>query len=101
MGALRYGWHMEFIRDPDKNALLQRTRGLGFEVIVTAIMTGGLVANMPHPHRERYPHQWVFIVAINNYAYVVPCIVTDEVVELFTPFPSRKATRDYLRSHTP
>jgi uncharacterized DUF497 family protein len=101
MGALRYGWHMEFIWDPDKNALLQRTRGVSFEVIVTAIMAGGLVANMPHPHRERYPHQRVLIVAINNYAYVVPCLVTGEVVELITLFPSRKATRDYLRSHTP
>ena len=91
---------MEFIWDPDKNALLQRTRGLGFEGIVTAIMTGGLVANMPHPHQERYPQQRVLIVAINNYAYVVPCIVTGEVVELITLFPSRKATRDYLRSRS-
>ena len=70
-------------------------------MIVTAIMTGGLVANMPHPHRERYPHQRVLVVAINNYAYVVPYIVTGEVVELITLFPSRKVTRDYLRSHTP
>jgi uncharacterized DUF497 family protein len=92
---------MEFVWDPDKNAWLQRTRGLGFEVIVTAIMTGGLMANMPHPQRERYPHQRVLVVVINNYAYVVPCMVTDEVVELITLFPSRKATRDYLRSHTP
>jgi hypothetical protein len=43
----------------------------------------------------------VLIVAINDYAYVVPCIVTGEVVELITLFPSRKATRDYLRSYTP
>ena len=42
---------MEFIWDPDKNALLQRTRGLGFETVVIAIMTGGLVANVPHPHQ--------------------------------------------------
>ena len=91
---------MEFSWDPDKNALLQRTRGLGFEGIVTAIMTGGLLANMPHPHQERYPQQRVLIVAINNYAYVVPCIVTGEVVELITLFPSRKATRDYLRSRS-
>jgi uncharacterized DUF497 family protein len=91
---------MEFVWDPDKNALLQRTRGLGFEGIITAIMTGGLVANMPHPHRDRYPHQRVLIVDINNYAYVVPYIVMGEVIELITLFPSRKATRDYLRSHT-
>jgi len=91
---------MEFTWDPDKNALLQRTRGVGFEVIVTAIMTGGLVANMPHPHRDRYPHQRVLIVAINNYTYVVPCIVRGAEAELITLFPSRKTTRDYLRSHT-
>ena len=89
---------MEVIWDPDKNALLQRTRGLGFEAVVIAIMTGGLVANAPHPHRERYPHQRVLIVSINDYAYVVPCIVTGEVVELITLFPSHKATRDYLRN---
>jgi hypothetical protein len=55
---------------------------------------------MPHPHRDRYPHQRVLIVAINHYAYVVSCIVTGEVVELITLFPSRKATRDYLRSRS-
>ena len=49
MEALRYGWHMEFIWDPDKNALLQRTRGLGFEAIVTAIMTGGWWPICPIP----------------------------------------------------
>ena len=49
MGVLRYGWRMEFVWDPDKNAMLQRTRGLGFEVIVTAIVTGGLVAISPIP----------------------------------------------------
>jgi hypothetical protein len=87
--------------NPDKNAVLQRTRGLGFEEIVEAIAVGGLLANQPHPHRARYPHQRVLIVAINDYAYVVPCIVTGEVVELITLFPSRKATRDYLRRFTP
>ena len=91
---------MEFIWDPDKNALFQPTRGLGFEAVVTAIMSGGLVATVPHPHRDRYPHQRVLIVAINNYTYVVPCIVRGEVAELITLFPSRKTTRDYLRSHT-
>jgi uncharacterized DUF497 family protein len=83
---------MEFIWDPDKNASLQRTRGLGFEVIVTAIMTGGLVANLPHPQRDRYPHQRVLIVDINNYAYVVPCIVTGEVMELVIAQPPHRST---------
>jgi len=72
----------------------------GIPEIPAEKLSGGLVANMPHPHRDRYPRQRVLIVAINNYTYVVPCIVPGEVVELITLFPSRKATRDYLRSHT-
>ncbi|MDH3601819.1 MAG: BrnT family toxin [Candidatus Tectomicrobia bacterium] len=92
---------MEVTWNPDKNATLQRDRGISFEEIVAVIEAGGLVANQPHPNRDQYPHQRVLIVAIHNYAYVVPCVVTGEVYELITLFPSRKATRDYIRRHTP
>ena len=67
---------MEVIWNPDKNAALRRDRGIGFEEIAAAIEAGGLVANQPHPNRDRYPHQRVLIVAIHDYAYVVPCVVT-------------------------
>ena len=92
---------MEVTWNADKNVTLQRDRGIGFEEIVAAIEAGGLVANHPHPNRDRYPHQRVLIVAIHEYAYVVPCVVRGEVYELITLFPSRKATRDYLRRQTP
>jgi len=92
---------MEVTWNPDKNAALRRDRGIGFEEIAAAIEAGGLVANQPHPNRDRYPHQRVLIVAIHDYAYVVPCVVTGEVYELITLFPSRKATRDYLRRQNP
>ena len=46
------------------------------------------------------PYQRVLIVAIHDYAYVVPCVVTGEVYEFITLFPSRKATRDYVRRRT-
>jgi uncharacterized DUF497 family protein len=92
---------MEVTWNPDKNAALRRDRGIGFEEIAAAIEAGGLVANQPHPNRDRYPHQRVLIVAIHDYAYVMPCVVTGEVYELITLFPSRKATRDYLRRQTP
>ena len=67
---------------------------------MAAIEGGGLVVNQPHPNCDRYPHQRVLIVAIHDYAYVVPCVVTGERYELITLFPSRKATRDYLRKQT-
>ncbi len=92
---------MEFQWSSDKNIVLQRERGVSFEEILAAIEDGGLLANQPHPNHERYPHQRVLVVAINDYAYIVPYIVREDVYELITIFPSRKATRDYLRSPNP
>ena len=92
---------MEFQWNPDKNIVLQRERGVSFEEILAAIEVGGLLANQPHPNHERYPQQRVLVVAINDYAYIVPYIVRGDVYELITIFPSRKATRDYLRSPNP
>jgi len=53
------------MRHSDYCRIVLSDRLLGFEVIVTAIMTGGLVANMPHPHRDRYPHQRILINGIS------------------------------------
>ena len=62
----RYRW------DDDKNALLQRTRGISFEEIVAAIETGGLLDNLQHHNPARYPRQRLFVIALNNYVYQVP-----------------------------
>jgi len=37
------------------------------------------------------------VVEINNYAYLVPFVETDEEIFLKTIIPSRKATKKYLR----
>ena len=49
-----------------------------------------------HPNQERYPNQKVSVVIINDYAYLVPFVESDNEIFLKTIIPSRKATKEYL-----
>jgi hypothetical protein len=51
----------------------------------------------PHPNQEKYPHQMVSVVAVNNYAFLVPYVEESEgMIFLKTIIPSRKATKKYI-----
>jgi hypothetical protein len=52
-----------------------------------------------HWNTVRYPHQWIFVLEINGYAYCVPFVETDDQIFLKTIIPSRKAKRRCLRGH--
>jgi len=52
---------------------------------------------LEHPNQERYPGQRIFIVNIDDYAYLVPFVESETEVFLKTIIPSRKATNIYLR----
>ncbi|WJR66535.1 hypothetical protein QTA58_20335 [Neorhizobium sp. CSC1952] len=54
-----------------------------------------------HVNEERYPHQRQLIIEIEAYAFVVPYVETEDGIFLKTFFPSRKATRDYLKGEAP
>ena len=84
--------------DSDKNKWLKKVRGITFDDVVFYINQGCLLDTIPHPDTERYSHQKMFILNINDYAYLVPFIEKDQVVFLKTIIPSRKATKKYLRS---
>jgi len=82
--------------NPDKNNLLNDERGVSFEDIVAYLQQEELLDIVEHPNKEKYPHQRVFVIDIDNYVYLVPYIETDEEIFLKTIIPSRKATRVYL-----
>jgi len=82
--------------NPLKNQKLIKDRGVSFEDIVFYIQTGGLLDDVFHPNKEKYPHQRMFIVDINGYVYLVPYVENDEEIFLKTAIPSRKATKHYL-----
>ncbi len=82
--------------DPAKNRKLIEERGLSFEDVVFSLQSGSLLDDIAHPNREKYPHQRVFVIAIDNYVFLVPYVENDEEIFLKTVIPSRKATKQYL-----
>ncbi len=82
----------------EKNEALKRDRDISFEIIVLAIEAGGLLDELRHPNSDRYPNQSVLVVAFDGYVYLVPYVEEADYIFLKTVIPSRKATRDYLRS---
>lgn len=81
----------------EKNKKLIKERGISFEIIVYFIENGQILDDFDHPNKEKYENQNILVVNVNNYAYLVPYIETDDGIFLKTIIPSRKATREYLR----
>ncbi|MBI4005569.1 MAG: BrnT family toxin [Gammaproteobacteria bacterium] len=81
----------------EKNEKLKAERNISFEEIVLAIEAGGLLDILRHSNPRNYPNQRVFVVAVEQYAYLVPFVEEANYYFLKTILPSRKATRDYLK----
>lgn len=80
----------------DKNEELKVQRGVTFEDVVYCITHGHLLDTIEHPNKNRYPNQRVFIVNIDDYAYLVPFVEDENFIFLKTIIPSRKMTKKYL-----
>jgi hypothetical protein len=76
---------------PDKNRELKSDtrRRICFEDIIAAIESGGLLDDIEHPNREKYPGQRMLVVLANGYVYAVPYVSTPDGIFLKTAFPSR------------
>ena len=83
--------------DDEKNEKLKVDRDISFEEVVFHIAHGFVLDIVPHPNPYKYSNQRMFVVNIDDYAYLVPFTETDEVVYLRTIIPSRKATKKYLK----
>jgi hypothetical protein len=86
-----------FLWNDEKNALLKNSRQVCCEDIVLYIEMGFLLDVLEHPNQEKYKEQKLFVVLIDDYAYIVPFLETDGEIFLKTIIPSRKATRKYLK----
>jgi hypothetical protein len=60
-----------------------------------AIEEGRILDNLESATR---PNQRVFILEIDDYAFVVPYVFDEDTVFLKTMFPTRKYTAHYLRT---
>jgi len=80
----------------EKNRQLQAERGVRFEMVLALIRRGDVLDIIEHPNQERYPNQRQFIVAMNEYVYLVSFVENDAEIFLKTIIPSRKLKKRYL-----
>ena len=79
----------------EKNLRLLKERGISFEDIIAILDTKEPLAIIDHPNKTKYPHQKIYVIDVNGYAYLVPFERHSNKVILKTIFPSRKITRLY------
>lgn len=84
----------------EKNQSLKSERNISFEEVVFHIKKKHVLDIVQHPNQERYEGQKMFIININDYAYLVPFVESEQEIFLKTIIPSRKATKQYLRGKT-
>jgi hypothetical protein len=78
------------------NLVLIEERNISFESVIFSLQSGGLLDDMFHLNKDKYPQQRIFAVSIGEYVYLVPHIETEEEIFLKTIIPSRKAEKQYL-----
>ncbi len=81
----------------EKNEALKKDRGISFEIIVSQIELGKLLAITKHPNVSKYSNQNIYVVEYESYVYLVPFVEDDEKVFLKTIIPSRKATKKFIK----
>jgi hypothetical protein len=86
-----------FSWNTEKNDVLKAERQICFEDIVLCIELGFLLDILEHPNQEKYKGQKIFVVQVDDYAYLVPFVENEVEVFLKTIIPSRKATKKYLK----
>ena len=88
---------MNFRYNPEKNAILLQTRGIGFEEIIEQINQGNLINISAHHNPSKYPNQKIMHVRILDKIYLVPYIIENNgSIFLITLYPSRKATKEHF-----
>ena len=88
-----------FSWNEEKNELLKEERQISFEDVVFYIEQGFLLDVLEHPNQGKYQGQKIFVVQIDEYAYLVPFVEDEREIFLKTIIPSRKATRRYLKGN--
>ncbi len=89
-----YNIHMKTLKwDLDKNQILLNTRGVCFEDVIVAIKEGRLLDTVKHPNWGKYPSQYIYIVRIQGYVFMVPFVEETDYIFLKTIIPSRKHTK--------
>ncbi len=63
---------MKFEFSQDKNEILYEERGVTFINVIESISEKGVLLDIKHPNKQKYPNQRILLVNIENYTYRVP-----------------------------
>lgn len=86
----------KFKWDDEKNRRLKSEKGISFDEIVWHIGAGKVLDVYEHPNQVKYKAQRVFVINVNDYAWLVPFVESDDILFLKTIIPSRKVTKQYF-----
>ena len=86
-----------FSWDSEKNEKLKSERNISFEEIVYYIEKGQVLDILEHSNKKKYPNQFMFVISVEDYVYLVPFVERESEIFLKTIIPSRKATKHYLK----
>jgi len=83
----------------EKNELLKKERGIGFEDVILSLENGDLLDDISLPNKEKYSNQNIFIIfiRIKDYVYLVPYVETEDKIFLKTIIPSKKMNKKYSK----
>jgi hypothetical protein len=81
----------------EKDLLLKKERGIGFQDILYHVQRGDLLLVAEHPNKEKYPAQRILYVRVDDYVYLVPYVESGDIKFLKTIIPSRQATKRLLK----
>jgi len=82
----------------EKNIWLKKNRQVSFETIEIKLLIKDIIGIVPHTS-NKYAHQFLIIVNIDEYIYIVPFVINEKekIIFLKTIIPSRKYTKKYLK----
>ncbi len=71
---------------------MKRERGISFEEIAFLIESGHIIEIEKNPGHS---NPKIYVLEIENYAFIVPFVENEKEIFLKTAFPSRKYTKRY------
>ncbi len=91
-------YHLDMIYswDETKKRYLSINRNTSFERILVALEEGDILQVLQNPNQNRYQDQKIYILNIDNYAWVVPFRDEADKRILITAYPGRKFTAKHL-----
>jgi len=80
---------MRYDFDKSKNELLIKERGISFYQVIETIAEKGILLNIEHPNKIKFPNQFMLVIEYDNYTYCIPYVKDKDKIFLKTIFPNR------------